>query len=316
MTTYLRWRSLQLLLLSVSIFCAGSAWSNPFAPKGAQGVLEIDITVSGAGSEHAAPGAGLKSRSWNVKHNGAYRLAMVASSAIIGGEVSGSAADGADDADREAYWEKKTEACKGDSTCEMEVANQQMSDPHMQAQMQQLGEMMSAAQAGAGGAPDAQTWRIASRSGSVRIEQHDDAFGVISETGGLVDVRCTNSADRALDPKPPSAAGPLPAVITIDANSSSYTLQLPIEDGFMLKRLCTNGSQSSEEAQRKPVLLLGDRPTGASGWSSALRVQGTYTGGPAAPVFEGKKVIQADVLGVPNRKATVTIIWRFHPSRS
>jgi hypothetical protein len=317
MSIYLRGSSLQVLLLTGSLFCTGSAWSNPFAPEGAQGVLEIDVTVDGAGREQAAPGAGWKSQSWSVKHSGTYRLAMVAKSAIIDGEETGSAADDVDDVDREAYWEKKTDDCKGDPNCEMEVAMQQMSDPRVQAQMQQLGDMMSAAQAGAGGAPNAQTWRIASRSGSVRIEQHDDAYGVISETGGgLVDIRCTSSTDQALDPKPPIAAGPVPVVLTIDGNSSNYTLLLPLEDSFMLKRLCTARGESTEDTPRDAAPLLGDRPTGESGWGLVLQIQETYTGGPAAPVFEGRKVIQADVLGAPNRKATVTIVWRFHPSQS
>ena len=317
MSTYLRGRSLQVILLSGGLLCAGSAWSNPFAPEGAQGVLEIDVTVDGAGSEQAAPRAGWTSKSWSVKHSGTYRLAMVAKSAIIDGEESGSAADDVDDADQEAYWDKKTEDCKGDSNCELEVAMQQMSDPRMQAKMQQLGELMSAAQTGAGGAPNAQTWRIASRSGSVRIEQHDDTFGVISESGGgLVDIRCTSSTDQALDPKPPIAAGPVPAVLTVDGNSSNYTLLLPLEDSFMLKRICTARGESAEDTPRDAAPLLGDRPTGASGWGSALQIQDDYTGSPAAPVFEGRKVIQADVLGAPNRKATVKIVWRFHLSRS
>lgn len=315
MSTYLRECSLQVLLLSGSLFYACSAWSDPFAPEGAQGVLEIDVTVDGAGSEQAAPGAGWKSRRWSVKHSGMYRLAMVAKDAVIDGEQSGSAADDIDDADWEAYWEKKTEACGGDPVCEMDVATQQMSDPHAQTQMEQLGDLTSAAQqAGPGDVPNAQTWRIASRSGSVRIEQHDDRFGVISETGGLVDVLCTSTTDQALDPKPPLTIGAMSAEITIDGSSSRYTLQLPIEESFMLKRLCTNGGEPFEDPLHRATLLLGDRTTEGSSWSSTLHIQGNYLGGPSAPVFEGKKEIQAGVLGAQNRKATVTIVWRFHPS--
>lgn len=315
MSTCLRGGLWGFLLLG-SVFYVGAAWSGDFAPEGAQGVLEINVTVEGAGSEQGAPGAGWTSKRWSVKHTANYRLAMVAQPAIIDGEVSGGAADASDDADLEAYWEKKTEDCKGDTDCELEVAMQQMSDPRVKARMEQIGEMMSAAMTRPGAPPNAQIWRIASRSGRVQIEQHDDAFGVISESGGgLVDILCTSSADQAPDPKPPTATGPMPAVLTIDGNSSNYTLLLPVEDHFRLKRICTARGESSEDT-RDTAPLLGDRQTGTSGWGSALQIQDAYTGGPAAPAFAGKKVFQADVLGAPNRKATVTISWRFRPGQS
>lgn len=315
MSTCLRGGLWGFLLLG-SVFYVGAAWSEDFASGGAQGVLEINVTVEGAGSEQGAPGAGWKSKSWSVKHTATYRLAMVAQAAIINGELSDSTDGDADDADRENYWDKKTEACGGDSTCEMQVAMEQMSDPRAQAEMQQIGEMMSAASTRPGAPANAQTWRIASRSGSVQIEQHDNAFGVISETGGLADVRCTSRADQALDPKPPVATGPMPAVLTIDGNSPNYTLLLPLEDHFMLKRLCTTDNESTEDTRRDVAPLLGDGPTGASDWGSVLQIEDAYTGGPAAPTFEGNKVLQAAVFRAPNRKATVTIGWRFRPDRS
>lgn len=310
-----RWQ--RILLLPASFFCACSAWSGPLAPAGEAGVLEINVAVAGSGSEQAAPGAGWTSRRWSVKHSATYRLAMVASSAIVDGEESGAAVDPANDTDQEAYWEQKTEACAGDPTCEMQVAMAQMQSPEAQAQMQQMGEIMSAAQMGAGGPATAQTWRVASRSGSVLMEQHDDTFGVISETGGgLVDVLCTSTIDQALDSKPSAAAGPVPATITIDGNSSSYTLQLPLEDRFLLKRLCTTDGQAVEDPRGQPTLLLGDNPAEASSWAAVLQVRGTYTGESAAPVFEGSREIPVAVLNASNRKAKAIVTWRFHPGGS
>jgi hypothetical protein len=311
MASCTRTNSSRAVLLATSLCWAGGSWCADFAPEGASGVLQISVVVDGAGTEQAAPKAGVKSRSWSVKHSATYRVTMVPQPPVINGETPITAGGSPDAIHDDAYWEAKTEACGGEPACEMQVVNDQMNDPAMQQQMQQLGVMMSAAQTAPGGVPNAQTWRIASRAGNVRIEQHDDAFGVVSEAGGLVDVRCTNSVDKALDSKPPVALGPMPAVITIDANSSSYTLQLPIEDSFVVKRLCNDGGEPYEESPRGPAPLLGDRPTGESGWSPTLSVHGTFSGGAAAPAFEGRKVVRADVLGAPNRTATVTIAWRF-----
>jgi hypothetical protein len=297
------------------VFWTASVWAGLFAQEGAQGVLEIDVTVEGAGLEQSPNDA--ERHRWSVKHTGTYRLAMIAKSAIVNGEVSGGAANDGDDTDSDAYWQQKTDACKGDIVCETEVAMEQMQSPEVLAEMQQLGdEMYAAQQAGPGVAANAQSWHVASRSGSVRIEQHDDVLDTISERGGRVDVLCTNTFEGALDPKPQRELGPMAPAIIIDGDSSRYTLQLSVEESFTLKRVCTSEGDTWEEPQSRASILLGGSPVEEGGWSRHLRVEGSYTGEPAAPSFEGTKTIQAGALGASNRKATVTIAWRFRPGRS
>ena len=98
--------------------------------------------------------------------------------------------------------------------------------------------------------------------------------------------------------------------------SSSYTLQLPLEDRFLLKRLCTTDGQAVEDPRGQPTLLLGDNPAEASSWAAVLQVRGTYTGESAAPVFEGSREIPVAVLNASNRKAKAIVTWRFHPGGS
>ena len=199
------------------------------------------------------------------------------------------------------------------TSLDQDEAMQQVQDPRMQQMMRQIDATASAASTNPGGAPNAQTWTVEARAGKVRIEQHDDNLGVVSETGGRVDVRCTERVDRSLDAKLQRPLGPVPAVLTIDANHSTYTLQLPIDDSFAAKRVCSDGGEPYQAAQHNVVPLLGGRPTMETTWSTALNVHGGYEGSTAAPVFEGRKALQADVTGVPDRKATVTITWQFHP---
>lgn len=308
-------------LCAVVILAGAMPWCAPasaadFAPAGARGVLDVEVDVTGSGSAQASPGAGVKSREWRVANTASYHLTMVADPAVVDGQLPAETADTTDSAEDEDYWRKQTAACNGDADCETAVAMQQMQDPRMQQMMQQIGAMASAAGSNPGGAPNAQTWTVEARAGKVRIDQRDDTLGVVSETGGRVDARCIERVERTLEAKPERPLEPAPAMLTIDANHSTYTLQLPIDDRFNVKRTCSDGGEAHEASQHEEVPLLGDRPTVEATWSTALNVHGGYQGNAAAPVFEGRKALQADVTGTANRKATVTITWQFHPAQA
>lgn len=302
-----------LLLLGNAFSSGNGAWAIDSMPQGATGVLEINVKVEGTGTENAGPGAGLESRAWSVLNVGAYRLTMIAEAPIVEGSRTAGTGSGSDnEADWEQEYEARTEACNGDPNCEMQVAMEQMNDPRAQLQMGELTAMMSAVQSGASGsAPNAQIWNMSLRAGSVQIQQEEDAFGVISETGGTVDVRCTSSTDQPLDTKRGGSPMTMHAVLTINTTESSYTLNLPVEEAFTLKRRCDNGRESYEEKPAKAASLLGDSPVGKSGWGPVLMVQGAVSRDGGNLVFDGHKVVRASVLNYADRIATVTIAWRF-----
>jgi len=278
-------------------------------------VLEIEVKVDGSGSEIAQPGAGLKSRGWSVSNKARYRIALQAQAPIVNGERAAGASPGSnaqDDADWEKKWEAKAAACKGDPQCEMQVAIAQASDPHTTQQMKELSAMAAAAQTAPGAAPNAQIWDATSRTGPVSIHVEDNAFGVVSESGGgTVDMRCTTALEQQLNALPPNPTGTLPPVLTIDAGRSTYTLHLPLEDGFQTVRECNNGRDKPSRSPGGTTSLIGGSPVGGGSWSTILTVNGPVTVQNGAMAFSGRKAATATVLGSATRTATVTINWQF-----
>ena len=64
--------------------------------------------------------------------------------------------------------------------------------------------------------------------------------------------------------------------------------------------------------------LLGNKPAGVPNWPSALTVRGKITGSINQPVFEGSKVVQANLLDVgpgAGRPIKVTLSWKFKPGQ-
>jgi len=302
------------LCLSFGVFFTPAIQAENFAREGAEGVLEIDVRVEGSGSEQAQPGAGLKSRAWSVNNKASYRVVVHAQVPVIEGSPVSASADASDstaDADWEREWEAKTAACKGDEQCEMQVAMAQASDPRAVQQMQQLTAMVAMAQSAPGTAPSAQVWDAVSRTGPVSILEKDDTLGVIAETGGTVDVRCTIETERQMNTPPANPYGMMPPILTINSADATYILHLPLEDGFESKRRCTNGSDSYEDPLRRPVPLIGNYPEGEASWSTTLTVRGTVRNDGSTLAFDGSKVLKASVLESDGRTATVTIRWRF-----
>ena len=302
------------LCLSLGVLFAPSIQAESVAPEGATGVLEIDVRVEGSGSEKAQPGAGLDSRAWSVNNKASYRIDLRAQAPVTeGSPAAGGAAasDSESDEEWERKWEAKTAACNGDEQCEMQVAMAQASDPHTVQQMQQIAAMVAMAQTAPGAAPSAQVWDAVSRTGPVSILQKDDALGVISETGGTVDVRCTSETERQMDALPANPYGLMPPMLTVNSVDSTYTLHLPLEDRFELQRRCTNGSESYEDPVGGTVPLIGNSPEGDASWSTILTVSGSVGNSGGTLAFDGSKVLKASVLGAGGRTATVTIHWRF-----
>jgi len=302
------------LFLAGCVILAPPVLADSFVPAGAAGVLEVEVTVQGNGSETAQPGAGLKSRGWSVDNKASYRVAMQAQAPVINGEQTGSTAAGSNptsEAEWEKKWEAKTAACKGDPNCEMQVAMEQASDPHSVQQMKELSSMAAAARSSPGGAPNAQVWDAVSRTGPVSIHEEDNSFGVISETGGLVDVKCTIALDKQMNALPPNPTGTLPPTLTINGSNSTYTLYLPLEDGFEISRVCNNGRETSTYPSKGTVSLIGSPPAGGGSWSTILTANGSVANKNGVLAFDGHKTVQARVLGYDNRMATVTIKWQF-----
>ena len=309
------WSALRCFLcLPLGVLFAPSIQAEPVAPEGATGVLEIDVRVEGSGSEKAQPGAGLKSRAWSVNNKASYSIAVRAQAPVTeGSPATGGAAASASESEEEweRKWEAKTAACKGDEQCELQVAMEQAKDPHAVQQMQQIMAMAAMAQSAPGVAPNAQVWDAVSRTGPVSILEKDNAFGVVAETGGTVDVLCTIEAERRMNTLPADPYGMMPPILTINSVNSTYIVHLPLDDGFELNRRCTNGSDTYEDPVGKPLLLIGNSPVGDSSWSTILTVSGKVSKDGSALTFDGDKVLKAKVLDTDGRTATVTIHWRF-----
>lgn len=300
--------------LAFSVLFGPSVLAASVAPEGAAGVLDIDVQVVGHGSEKAGPGAGLKSRSWSVSNKASYRIAVRAQAP--GGTSSvasdgSAAAAGESDEEWERKWEAKTAACKGNEQCEMQVAMAQARDPHAVQQMQQMMGMAAMAQGAQGDTSTGQAWSAVSRTGPASILEKDNALGVISETGGTVDVLCTIESKHQMDKLPDNPYGLAPPILTVNGADSTYVLRLPLEDGFEVKRHCTNGSSTYDDPVGEPLRLIGHFPVGASSWSTSLTVRGTVKSDGNALSFVGSKVVKAKVFDTEGRTATVTIHWRF-----
>jgi len=295
--------------LTFSLLFGTSALAASVVPEGAAGVLDIDVQVEGHGSEKAAPGAGLESRSWSVSNKASYRIAVRAQTpGGTGSEASdgGAAAAGESDEEWERKWEAKTAACNGDEQCEMQVAMAQASDPHAVQQMQQM--MGMAAMSAQSAASTGQTWSAESRTGPASILEKENAFGVISELGGTMDVLCTIESKNQMDKLPDDPYGLAPPILTVNGADSTYVLVLPLDDGFKVNRHCTNGVN---EQIGEPLRLIGNFPVGEPSWSTSLTVRGTVNSDGNALSFDGSKVVKAKVFDTLGRTATVTIHWQF-----
>jgi len=305
--------------LPLGVLFAPSIQAGSVAPEGATGVLEIDVRVEGSGSEKAQPGAGLKSRAWSVDNKASYKIGVRAQAPVTKGSPApggATAAGGESDEEWERKWEARTAACKGDEQCEMQVAIDQAQDPHAVQQMQQMSAMVAMAQSAPGAAPSGQVWDAVSREGPASILEKDNAFGVISETGGTVDVLCTIESQSRMNTLPANPYGLAPPILTINSADSTYILNLPLDDAFEAKRQCTNGSESYEDPLGMPLRLIGDYPVGDSSWSTVLTVRGTVGKNGDALTFDGDKVVKAQVLNTDGRTATVTIHWQFRSPAS
>ena len=292
------------------------------APGMLMGTLEVGVKVEGKGTEQAQPGAGWKYINWSVLHEASFKVPLVSQARAADGspvELPDAPEPSAEEeARQEALWDKKTEACKGDPACEMQVAIDRMNNPQNNQQMQL--QALSVAVMPFGPGLGSQPWatHAAARAGTVRITQHEDTFGVIASEGGTVDNHCIRSGEETLQVKPDGMPGDTYAPLIINIANGSYELQLPADYSLVLNNRCDNGSQTYEQTGSLTMQLLGNKPVGVPNWPSALTVRGKITGSINQPVFEGSKVVQADLLDVgpgAGRPIKVTLSWKFKPGQ-
>ncbi len=303
-------------LLIIALAAAGATTAAAFAPEGARGMLEMEITVEGQGRVDEC--GFCDHYTWKALHRASLRVPVTAmapavDAAAIGAALGGAAGDAADgddeegdeDEDWEAEWDDKLDACDGDEDCEVRVTMQKMQDPRFKSTMAAVAKGFSLVKSGQLDlGPALQHWAMLGGdvAGNVSIEQQRNSFGVADTGGGpKVDVECRIRGSETVKARP-TGYGDMHPILTINAKQSTYELRLPAEQAIAVTDDCSPDQPQTAE-------LLGFPGPGRN-WGEVLQVAGKLSGSADRPSFDGSGVWEGDLSG---HSVRVTIQWNFRP---
>ncbi|MCZ7566181.1 MAG: hypothetical protein M5U08_22305 [Burkholderiales bacterium] len=309
--------------------------SADFAPPGTVGTLTLKVRAEGRAKHKAPPRAGLDAREWKVNNTAQISIRLRAmdptGDASAENQYPASAARDAfsqsiTEKDQEILdkWEDKTDACNGDQACESRVMAQMMADPQYRRIMQKMQGAAPAVAAAARAVETGQAMQVwtsdasdpSPASGSLQIDLHETAYGVVDTGGGgKVDVRCRWNGDTNIAAgSPESKVG---ASLLVDAKRSRYEIRLPADAfGARLPERCADskGGDQGPSKNTRHVRLIGEAPAkGAKDFAQILTLEGPL-GSARSPQIGGKHVVTTELLrgnsGEPV-PVKVTIEWRF-----
>jgi len=306
-----------------------------FAPSGTLGTLTLKISAEGGARQKAPPRAGLVAREWKVKNTAqiAIRLRAMDPTGDASAENQGKAGAARDafsqlvtEKDQEVLdkWEQKSDACNGNEACENRVMAQMVADPQYRRIMQKM-QGAAPAIAAAGRAVESgqamQVWTSdpadpSPASGSLQIDFHENAYGVVDTGGGgTVDVKCRwNGSSKIAAGSPESKVG---ASLLVDAKRSRYEIRLPVDD-FTARATerCADSKRGDQGPSKntRQIRLIGEAPPkGVKDFAQILTLKGPV-GSARSPQIGGKHAVTTELLrnnfGEPV-PVKVTIEWRF-----
>jgi len=306
-----------------------------FAAPGTPGTLTFKVKVEGAARHKAGPGAGYEAMAWKIRNSGEFAVRVNAVEPTADTTAENQEKIGkADAAYRKTItesdqttidkWEEKVEACGGNEACENRVRMQMFADPKYLEAFQKLQgaapEMLGAARE-VNTAPRMQIWTntlgtAMTGSGKVQLDVEETTFKVIDTAGGPpVDVTCRWAGTENI--KLESGKQTMGAFLTIDAQASTYEVQIPADQLVaQLTESCRDSKDGAHEPSKNKRLLrvIGSGPgRSAKSFGQLLTFKGPV-GSTRSPQFSGKRVVTTEWLSnvqPPQVPLKVTLEWHF-----
>lgn len=302
------------LFLSTSLAYASSSAN--------EGVLTVKLSAT-ADTKHKMGGVP-EARRWKV-HNSAQFSVRLFANGLGGGKALTSGEKNNNQAILDK-WDKKSDACKGDENCEMQIEMQKLQDPQYQTAMQSLVnsdmvEMASSISTEQNPLAPERFWAASQTDpspaeGELDLDYVETVYGDIDTTNGdKLDVTCHFKAKNKI--KPGSPESKVGALVKINTTTLAYEVYIPVNEiSELLKGRCTDnktGASGATEEQQVVGLIGAAPPRNMDDFTQLLTMKGKANSA-SKPKLHGRKIITTEWLkgnGGDPVPVKVTLEWQF-----